>query len=525
MREFSIRIDEHLINGLRPKERLPHGAKFMYQCQNAIPRAEGMELYKGLTSPFTVSPTVTYPFPQLFRGTEVTLLCFENTIYTVTETAGAWTYDLITTYDYTVHANTQNIATGGGIWQFVDFGEDAWFLYNGKEIVFKSRYPEFEGDGVASRVYVVDDIAIGTGCMHMGRNVIGGLDAAKFWNADWQTFFDYWLAKVATVNSDIPLDVTVTLDSNYVFWTSVGGGETLSLFYPDISIKGITEEFSQTEPLLLRMLERNSCGFMPMPTKGNVLLVKPLGSHVIVYSSDGIASLDFILSPVPTYGASVIADFGIEERGAVGGDENNHLIVDKSGEVFTLDKDLKLERLDYKEYIGGMVGNSLLVNQDPLSKDFYISSDTNCYLLTDKGLGQAREVVTSVHMAEGDLIGISKDIAGDNRGDFLIASHTEDMKYRGMKMIQGVEVAINTEDPVYVAIDYRHSKADTYTRSSFILLNLEGMAMIPVSGIDFRFVIKVPYVDATNWYVEPDYILVHWKAIDKRFKRGLANVS
>ncbi|KKL84160.1 hypothetical protein LCGC14_1967550, partial [marine sediment metagenome] len=84
MREFTDRIVKPMLQGLRPEDRMLVNADFMYQAQNAIPRREGMSLYEDITNPFASAPTVAYPFPQLFRGKEVTLLCFATAIYTVT---------------------------------------------------------------------------------------------------------------------------------------------------------------------------------------------------------------------------------------------------------------------------------------------------------------------------------------------------------------------------------------------------------------------------------------------------------
>ena len=523
MREFIDRIDKSMLQGLRPRDRLLVDSNFLFQSQNAIPRAEGMELYEKITDPFSSAPTVNFPFPQLFRGKEVTLLCFENTIYTVTETAGAWTTTLITTYDYADTGNTKAIATGGGIWQFVDYGADSWFLFNGLEVIFKRRHLEFAAG--ANKVFVQDDIDINTGCTHMGRHITGGFNASNFWNADWQTFFDTWLAKVTATNSAIPLDGTLGLGENYVMWSAIGGGDILGHFYSEIGIKGITLEQDAADPMFLDILERNDSGYVPMPTPGKVLCVKPFGKNVIVYSEDGITALQFSLSPIPTYGVKQLTSFGIYERGAVGGDDLQHTFVDTSGNVHIINENLEVKRLGYTEYIGGMVGDSMLVTQDPLLKDIYISSDSDCYLLSDSGLGQASELVTSIDMAEGGRIGVSKVLTATGRKDFLICSHQRDMGYRGFKMIQSLEVGIDTADPVYVAIDYRHSKSDGYTRTGFVLCSPEGVAVIPATGIDFRYVVKVPYVDDTNWYVEPDYILAHWKAIDNRFRRGLADVN
>jgi len=519
MREYTYKIDKAITSGLKPEERLKSGSPYMSQMQNLIPRAEGTSLYSQVTNPFSISPTVSYPFPQLFRGKEVTLLCFQTSIYEVTETAGAWTYSKITTYDYAVPASTRSIAGGGGIWHFVDFGSDSWFLYNGNEIVFKSRHLEFSGD--ASKVCVVYDVTMNTGCHHRGRHIVGGFNESDFWNSAWQTFFDTHLALVTAVNSDIPLDATLGLGQNFVYWSGIGGYDILGLLYPDFMIKGPTEEQDTADPLFLTLLERNDSGFVPMPFPGQVLCVKPLGDYIIVYQEDGITALRQVQQPTPTYGITPLKPFGIYERGAVEGDDFGHAFVDQSGDVWTIEPSLTFKRLGYKEFIGGMVGDSMLVTQDPLRKDFYISSDSDCYLLTSEGLGQTSELITSLHRAEGGLVGVSEALTGTRR-DAIGVSDVIDMGHRGIKMIQSIEVWIETEDPVYAAVYYRHDKADSYTLSSYKILNKEGHVTIPVSGIDFKIALKVPYVDSVDWNVYLDYILVHWKAIDKRFRRGLS---
>ena len=520
MKEYSLTIAKPYVNGLKPYSRFVRNNNFLYEAQNAVPRKEGMHLYKRITQLLDPTPTVDFPFPQMFKGRDFIMLCFETTIYIVN---ADWTYTQIVTYDaYSV--GTPKAITAGGAWHFVDYGEQSWYLFNGSCVVFESKLEEFTGTD-SNKAFVIDDVDIECGCTHRGRHVMGGFNPTTFWKDDWDDFWSDWIDNYEDITDNLPDNLRDNVKNNFLWWGQVGGGDALSLFFSDVMRLGVTgDESSYDEdekPMLFDMLEKNDGGFLPVHWQGAVYQTLPMGKNVIVYGSEGISALTLERDPISTYGYKEIANFGTFSRLSAGGGDGGHVFVSTAGDIWKITPELELIRLGFNEYISAIVNTDLVVQYNPYLNDFYISDGVDSFILTDDGLGQIRECATSLFMFEGSLIGVAEDVAGANRGDFIVTTDVLDFGYRAKKMVQLIEVAVDTADIAYVAIDYRHDKSDDYTRSKFVRTNPEGVAVLPVSGLDVRIVVKVPFVNEVDWYVDQDYILIRWKPIDMRYIRGL----
>ena len=524
MKEYSLTISKPYKKGLRPDSRAVKNSNFLYEAQNAVPREEGMHLYERIVQMLDPAPTIDYPFPQMFKGRDFILLCFETTIYVVN---ADWTYTQIITYDAYTPANAKAI-TAGEAWNFVDYGSQSWFLFNGACIVFKSKLEEFTGTD-SNKAFVVDDVDIECGCTHRGRHLMGGFDPVSFWKDDWDTFWDDWIDKYEEITDNLPDNLRDNVKNNFIWWGQIGGGDALSLFFPNVVRLGVTDDESSYDederPMLFDILEKNDGGFLPVHWQGKVYQMLPMGKNVILYGSEGIGALTLELDPIPTYGYKELTNFGTFSRLSAGGDDKGHMFISTKGDLWSINMELEVRKLGYNEYLSSIVNSDLVIQYEPYLNDYYISDGTDSFMLTKDGLCKIRECVTSLFMYEGNLIGVAKDVAGVGRGDFIATTDSIDFDYRAKKMIQLIEVAVDTKDPIFVAIDYRHSKDESYTRSSFVRTNPEGVVILPVSGLDFRIVVKVPYVDEVDWYANLDYSIIRWKPIDMRYIRGLKSAE
>ena len=524
MKEYSLTISEPYTKGLRPESRIIRNNNFLYEAQNAVPRKEGMHLYERLVQPLDPAPSIDFPFPQIFKGRDFTLLCFETTIYIVNTD---WTYTQIITYDAYSTGSVKSI-TAGGAWNFVDYGEQSWFLFNGSCIVYESKLEEFTGTD-SNKAFVIDDVDIECGCTHRGRHVMGGFDPTTFWKDDWDDFWSDWIDNYEEITDNLPDNLRDNIKNNFLWWGQVGGGDALSLFFPDVLRLGVTNDESSydedEEPMIFDILEKNDGGFLPVHWQGKVYQMLPMGKNIIIYGVGGIGALTLEQDPISTYGYKEITNFGTFSRMSAGGDDGGHIFVSTMGDIWKITPELEAVKLGFKEYISSIVNTDLVVQYNPYLKDFYISDGVDSFMLTVDGLCKIRECVTSLFMFEGTLIGVAEDVAGDDRGDFIVTTDSIDFGYRAKKMVQLIEVAVDTKDVVYVAVDYRHDKSQDYVRSRFVRTNPEGVAVLPVSGLDVRLVVKIPFIDEINWYANMDYILVRWKPIDKRFIRGLNSVK
>jgi len=99
---------------------------------------------------------------------------------------------------------------------------------------------------------------------------------------------------------------------------------------------------------------------------------------------------------------------------------------------------------------------------------------------------------------------------------FLMVTEPFDMNIRGQKFVESVEIGSADTGDLEAALDFRFAKDESWTRSGFVDVNDEGIAWIRAAGIEFRLVLQST-VKVEN---KPDYIIAHWKAIDKRGVRG-----
>jgi len=256
----------------------------------------------------------------------------------------------------------------------------------------------------------------------------------------------------------------------------------------------------------------NLAGFRTSPFKGDIYRVKKLGEYVIAYGEFGVVAMQPVVDPVPSFAFKTLSVGGLASDFAVGGDEFEHVLIDRSGEIWKIGADLSANKLGYKEYTAELV-NEIIITLDTDQRDFYIADGASCFLLSPNGLSQVEEAPTSLFFdaaLEGPIFNLSDD-------EYRVVTDQLDFGYRGRKATQTIEVGCTTSGTTSVAIDYRYTIKEAFERSEWVELNDEGIAKLHVAGVDFRVAVK----NTDHDEFDLDYIKLRWKAEDLRAVRGL----
>ncbi len=511
MAEITLQLSDNLVNGLRSDDRFPVNSPALELMDMLKPTQFGARTYDGITNAISSgelssnSITVAHPYPQIFKGKGITLLLTANKLFTVDESD--WSLTPVTVY---TPAGDVTVITSDSIWHFADFqGSDFWMLFNGTSVIWKDSANWTS----SNRAYIVSTQTMKTGCSFRGRLILGGFNASNFWNSGWQTLWSSWLARFESYGFSLGGP-----GGNWIWWSAPGGGDILSFFtsvFAQTGLPDITNGHTVQDPIGIEQAMINASGFMPLDNQGDIVSLKALRNHVVVYGNDGVSAVTPYSQPFATFGLQErILPIGLAARGAVGGDLDEHIFMDNSGVIWRLDNQLKLQRLGYKEFGSTLLGNEILIGLDPNERDYYISDDTDCFCLNASGMGKCDQLVQGVFYADGGLIGIAEDATNPNAA--LIRTLPLDMNVPGIKTIHTLEVFTDGIASVQVALDYRHSTGDAWVTSAFVEGSPAGVYYLGIAGTEFRVRVKGTLSGAG--YVEK--IVVRFTHIDARMVRG-----
>ena len=540
MKEFSYKVDEEFTSGLRRYHKGRRTKGQFFDLFNFKPTQFGLVPFDPVVTPFNLAnqglDDEVFPFPQLFIGKKHTFIMGRNRIFYVNPLDWSQLYQL-DTYDATNVGTAKNIATGNS-WQFVDFW-DTWFFTNGVCTVFGTGQDTMLGNDF--KVYVADGTPISCGADHKGRVLFGGFDHNNFWGTTWETFWNAW----DSANQDTGIsssrdegpdqNVVMPVGDQWIWWSSIGGGDALMLFFSSlISTTGpvTSSGYGATKPFILDQLKKNEQGFAPMPFQGKVLVIKPLGDLVIVYSTEGVAAIKPVVTPAPTYSIKNLGLGGIASRGAVAGDDNHHVYIDKSGLAVRIPANLDIQPLGYREFFYPSIRNEIIMSHSTNKQnvdtfgEFFISDGTRNFSLVERGLHQHFQSVKSATYFQGVTMGIGSE---PNTSDLIgrVGEDILDFELSGLKTIESVRIAgretiwdpDNDSIELKVALDYRYKIGDdqSWATTPYKGVNKEGVATFPVTALEFRIRIKI----ADYEKLDIDYAEFYIKHGDKRFKRSV----
>lgn len=504
-----LTFDAALRNGIRKDSRIARNTQALDSCINLRTTEYGLKDFIAINEPISAaqfafwSVSKAWPHPQLFRGKSETLLFEDTKVWAVIENpSSTWTLGPIITYDFADWTSTKAI-TGDAPWHFMDF-YGTWMAFNGTCVVFKTAW--------STKTFVQDDVTILTGCdFKEGRAFMGGFDTDDFWSSAWQTFLSDYQDNIPQELTDY-IDNTKGADGNWVWWSTIGGGDLLWLFSSylmtynslygasgtDLSGETPNTGYDTTTPYLMDLLKLNQAGLRPMPWRGDVLQIRSIGESVVVYGEDGIAALVPFSNPTPTMGLREITGIGTSiglgpsGRSAAGGSSAGHCLIDERGDLWVINPDLTANRLGYNEIFGGMTPANIVVSYDAHEKEFWIGDGTDCYVLTPSGLSRAPQIPTTVFFAEGGACGVVIEPAETDAVEVI--THEFDGGHRAIWELTTVRLATTDTDAAgwTVKVDWRTQKSVAWERTSAVTVDQRGVAWVKVTGTEFRLVLEHP---------------------------------
>jgi hypothetical protein len=468
-KEFPTLVEGPFINGLRPDKRVPVNAPYLQTCKYLRPTAFGLVTPETISLPTTgYTPSYDWPFPQLIRGQEHTLIGDATALRLVDETATPWTVAAVTTYDADSIATPKAI-TKGGCWHLADF-KDIYFLTNGGDLIINSPY--------FSAVALQDDPSFNTVANSNGRLFMGGISFAGSPNAKFTTMAERWIEKAS--EQFVTYTGLSYTGGNVLYWSRMVGGETYSPFSIIIAALGFASatDYDKIDEDVLAAIERAEFGALPMEWQGDIQIVKQLGTYTMVYGDDGVTAV----APNFTYVDTL--DFGVPGRGAVGGDKKSHLVIDSQGVLWKIDSKLQVSRLGYEEYISTLTLADTVISYDSGYNEFWISDGSATYILTPKGLGEGGCYPSYLNRCADGLVGVV-EAAGDQT-TLEVVSQPFNLGVRDYKGVSVVETDMRSITSPRVGVDYRHDLDTAFVTPTGVPGSPEGQFHPRFTGTDLR---------------------------------------
>ena len=471
---------DSLRNGLRPVEYAGKNVQFLQTANNILCTQFGLtahEIIQQLIASGELtanSITVSHPYPQVFKGKGVTLLCTATKVYTVNEST--WTLTQLTTYDLRNSANAHSIPSGG-VWHFADF-HTSWFLFNGACTVMKTGWVD------STKTLVQDEQTMKTGCDFRGQLIIGGL-ASDFWTAEWQTLWGTLTPQGTAWSYSLG-----SPGQNWLWWSSIGGGDIGALFLSSLAVNdlgSVTGGHDSDRPFIVDMMRRVESSMMPMDFQGTILRVEPLRNAVVVYGEDGVSAIFPASSPVPTFGLEDnLLSVGIAARNAVCSDGINQFFVDAEGFLWSITPTLQLQKLGYQEYLSPMLGNDITLFYDRTRQRCHITDGVDSYVLFEGRLSKQAQIPTALLNVDGGLAGLYETEADES---VLVKTTPFDLGTRKAKTIYSVELSMDDPTGATMIIYYRDDVLSSFTASETFTVDTRGETVVLVTGVEFYIAI------------------------------------
>lgn len=533
MREYEYTLQgDRMRRGLRKSYRAGRNTAGLVELQNMIVHEEGLASYEEL--PFSVPyqylvqlglNQLGWPEPMIFQGKRKTLMIYKQGIYLIDE--DSWIPYLLDDIRDTDNVNNSYTPKLGNVYDFVDLG-NSWLLVNGRSSVLYWEHEQMTGGTDYARG--TDNLRIQTGCTFRGRMLLGGFDPDYSIHSTIKTLVQGFADDLVS-----NFDTSMEFSNQHVVWSNVGIS-LFWMFYPTIAQNGVISGagYGATRPWLFELMMRGDMGWMPMPWRGYVLHTRAMKDVVMVYGEGGISFLYPTIDPTPTFGRVDLSMFsGVNNKGAVGGDENTQIFLDSEGELHMVEQGdggrPKMQKLGYKEWFKDNLDLEWVISYDAHEQLFYICNGNETFLLTRYGLSTCKQLVTSITYRDGTTACLGSELT-DNQLIWVLDE--ADLFRAEITDLEWVKIGANKTQRYKVAIDYKYEDDDEWTRSDWKPVNSQGAVYIGIRARAFRLCIKTVALDGNDEYEitevdPPDWITFTIKHGDKRFTRGvnIANVG
>lgn len=499
----------------------------------------GGELYDGLPEAYS------FPYPKLFLGAETALLVYETTLWEIDRSDPTeWVAEQLSPIDH--RTGLDFVIPPGDGWDWADFGA-TWFLFKPEDAsdpekvgctLFKVNRAGLYGN--ENHVYGQSAVRINSGAAYRGRLLLGGFapdrTGTRVQPYDPTTFADlmehYADCPESFANTE---SLTYWLKQNTVWWSTIGGGDTLFFFYPELAMQGILEGWEAVpeggdvrRAPLFEYLRMGQCGWINMESPGRILKVLPFGKNVAVYSTDSVTLLtDVADGIVPTFGRTLALRSGPASKDLIVGDSQEHLWVGGNGDLWKWTAGSAPTNVGYKEFFSGfsLTPAACSVSNHAGDRAYYLSgtSAPTTYALTNGKLAElpCYRGLTSVTDETSDQVGVYAAAPSAT----LYASFTTcpiDLANRGKKVAVQAELtgSFPASTTTYIKVGTRIAPTADFTWSSYYNFNSQGVVKFRHIGVEFAFQILVVGAGAITpvEQLQISDLKISYQQLDKRFK-------
>jgi hypothetical protein len=244
----------------------------------------------------------------------------------------------------------------------------------------------------------------------------------------------------------------------------------------------------------------NQSGWIMIEFPNEMLRVEPLKQHIIVYGESGVAALT--LAGERGYGQTTLHHIGIKDAGSVclngyADGATVHYFIDYIGDLYTIDANLKVTKLGYKEHLAadhtsypGIIMMNYNTRRDEVLINFYGSSKT--YIFSPLyGLTWINDDVEALIDVNGTRYVYAPSAISQT--DIEYETNTIDMGLECQKYLWGFSARITCPEAVSVVVDYRTTRTGAWTSSPTMTFD-KARGYLNVGrlvGVEFKIKITV----------------------------------
>ena len=504
MKERIVTLNESILKGLRMggKSGIYYpdrpGLLSLSNLRIKNNRIEGLTFYNDLivnNEYIFNSITKDWPYPQAFFANQMNDSCIgylltASKLYKIDSN-----YELteVSMYNYLSNSNTDVPTADAEKWQYVSH-DGSIFFTNTKDIVFK-RY-ELSLQGLAEKVFILTSKGCNALCYHKGRYLFGGFNSSILTNNQRTQFSSYFSQEGITLNFDSPND------KQCVWWSQLGGANVLHPFvYQEIENNYLGKSFILTENDYLKPYLRMDSGFAYC--ESDVYGLESLDNNVLILCAEQLYVLRYVTQPFRTYGKFILDAPGMLNLNCSCKIKDNILYIGTDYNLYLVSRDLKIQKLEYNEYISQLDKNDIIMTYDNIEEECFISDGSISYVLGRNGLSQYQRGIISGHTVNGVYKTIHVNLGTLGLQDDSIEFKTEALSFGTQTIKRLTNVYINGDfgnnlSNLKVSIGYRYNLTSDYSFTEWRRVNDIGQAAMYVAGVDFIIKVKLDDLGLTT---------------------------
>lgn len=479
MREFSTNITGALVRGLRP-DRNSAEAEFFADLYNLVSDDFGLSSYHPvvnvLPAHFTESRDL---LPQWFKLQKEDIAVTHMGLFRLDT-------DYIPFDASYLHIQDWDNTYLQEQFKVVDYGKN-WLMLNRHGAVYR-----YGSELKATRAIKASDIT-----KFKNRTVIGG-PVNGLWTKQWLAEVK-GLAQKSGFSEDT---YNLSLAKNFIFWSSFDSVDfPFALLFPRDYVE---------QPLLMERFLENTWGYMEMPFRGDVLALHAVGDSLIVFGEDGTVVLGQTEASGATFAIQASRSVGIKSRGAVGGDSEIMVYIDKESQLWRITAGGGISLLDFSEYMSELVGE-IYVSKKPNEDLFYIGDRNKSFVLKGTNLSRCYQTITSTYSGFPFNAGVSFVTGGK---EARIKTQELTLGQPSNKTLTGVFLDCNRPPEAVITAKAKVRHKDVKGKS--VRTSPEGFSSTRIFGKNHAVEIEFNSFEE----LQIDRIELKWQIDDKRHTRG-----